>query len=86
MKRAMRAFLGSLLMPLLGVAGPAFAGTFYIPLPDPGDLSGSASSVKIWLSNSGTSAATVATTFLEADTDGTHRTAPGTPNSASPAL
>src|SRR5258708_29558915 len=84
MKRASRAFLVSLLFPLLGIAGPAFAGTFYIPIPDPGGLNGSATSVKIWLSNSGAAPTTVTNTFLEADTDGTLRSTPGTPSTLAP--
>src|SRR5882757_5036426 len=84
MKRASRALLSHLLLPLLGIAGPAFAGTVYIPIPDPGGLNGSASSVKIWLSNAGTAQASVANTFLEADTNGTQRTGPGTPSTLAP--
>ncbi|HSS47948.1 MAG TPA: hypothetical protein VLX28_03280 [Thermoanaerobaculia bacterium] len=76
--------MSSLLLLLPGIAGPAFAGTVYIPIPDPGGLNGSASSVKIWLSNAGTAQATVANTFLEADTDGTQRTSPGTPSTLAP--
>jgi len=78
-----RASLSSLLL-LLTLAGPALAGTVYIPIPDPGGLTGSANSVKIWLSNSGTTASNVATTFLEAGTDGTQRSAPGTPATLAP--
>ncbi|HEV7784555.1 MAG TPA: hypothetical protein VGQ28_04405, partial [Thermoanaerobaculia bacterium] len=84
MKRASRAFLSSLLLLLPGMAGPAFAGTVYIPIPDPGGLNGGASSVKIWLSNSGTAQSTVTNTFLEADTDGTQRSSPGTPSTLAP--
>src|ERR1700709_2280029 len=87
MQRASRAFLSRLLLPLLGllgIAGPALAGTVYIPIPDPGGLNGSASSVKIWLSNSGTAQTTVTNTFLEADTNGTQRTGPGTPSTLAP--
>lgn len=79
-----RAFLSSLLLPLLWAAGPAFAGTVYIPIPDPGGLTGSANSIKVWLSNSGTAQSTVTTTLLDADTDGTHRSAPGTQNTIAP--
>ncbi|HEV7508770.1 MAG TPA: hypothetical protein VGS07_28075 [Thermoanaerobaculia bacterium] len=76
--------MSSLLLLLPGIAGPAFAGTVYIPIPDPGGLNGGANSVKIWLSNSGTAPSTVTTTLLEADTDGTHRSAPGTQNTIAP--
>lgn len=81
--KALRAFLSSLLL-LPGIAGPALAGAVYIPIPDPGGLSGSATSVKIWLSNSGTAGSTVTTTFLEANTDGTQRSTPGTPSTVAP--
>src|SRR4051794_39331544 len=75
-----RTFLSSLLLSLLGIAGPAFAGSVYIPLPDPGGPNGSANSVKVWLSNSGAAQSTIKTTFLEADRDGTQRSAPATPS------
>ncbi|MFY9822258.1 MAG: hypothetical protein WAM82_12825 [Thermoanaerobaculia bacterium] len=84
MKRASRVFLGNSLLSLLGLAGPALAGTVYIPIPDPQGLNGSATSIKIWLSNSGTAASHVSTTFLEADTDGTQRSTPGTPSTLAP--
>src|ERR1700681_1150061 len=84
MKRASIAFLVRLWLPLLSLAGPAFRGTVSIPLPDPAGLNGSATSVKIWLSNSGTAPSTVTTTFLEANTDGTQRSTPGTPSTLAP--
>src|SRR5436305_8892722 len=75
-----RTFLSSLLLSLLGIAGPAFAGSVYSPLPDPGGPNGSANSVKIWLSNAGAAPSTIKTTLLEADRDGTQRSTPATPS------
>jgi hypothetical protein len=69
-----RAFLNALA--LLGIAGPAFAGTVYIPIPDAVGPNGSSRAVKIWLTNSGTSQSTVKTTYLDADRDGTKRSTP----------
>ncbi|HEX4966200.1 MAG TPA: hypothetical protein VF173_35655 [Thermoanaerobaculia bacterium] len=74
-----RALPGVLLASLLGIAGPAFAGSVYVPIPDPNGPNGSTHSVKIWVSNSGKTQSNLRTTFLETDTDGTHRTTPGTP-------
>src|SRR6185312_9655531 len=71
-----RAFLNGLALSLLGIAGPAFAGTVYIPIPDAVGPNGSSRAVKIWLTNSGASQSTVKTTYLDADKDGTKRSTP----------
>ena len=69
-----RAFLNGLALSLLGIAAPAFAGTVYIPVPDGTGANGSTQTVKIWLTNTGTSQVTVKTTYLDADKDGIQRT------------
>jgi len=51
----------------------AFAGTVYVPVPDPVGATGSAHILQVWISNSGTAARTFAATFLDAESDGTQR-------------
>lgn len=63
-----------LAIPLLAGAA-AFAGTVYIPVPDPVGSTGSSHVLQVWITNSGTAQRPYMTTYLAADTDGTKRSA-----------
>jgi hypothetical protein len=69
----MRKPLACLALSLLGNAGAAFAGTVYVPVPDPAGVAGSSHAVQIWITNSGTAQRPYTATFLEAESDGTQR-------------
>ena len=57
---------------LLGGAA-AFAGTVYIPVPDPVGSTGSLHAMQIWITNSGTAQQPYTATYLAAESDGTKR-------------
>jgi hypothetical protein len=63
-----------LAIPLLAGAA-AFAGTVYIPVPDPVGSTGSSHALQIWITNSGTAQRPYTATYLAAETDGTKRSA-----------
>jgi hypothetical protein len=73
-----------LALPLLGAAGAAFAGTVYVPVPDPVNGKGSSHLVQIWITNAGAQQAPYQATFLESGTDGTKRPAPATSSQVPP--
>jgi hypothetical protein len=54
-------------------ATAAFAGTVYIPVPDPVGSGGSSHVIQVWVTNSGTAQRPYAATYLEAESDGTKR-------------
>jgi hypothetical protein len=58
---------------LLGSAGAAFAGTIYVPVPDPVGSAGSTHVVQVWVSNTGTVQRPYAATLLKAESDGMQR-------------
>jgi len=68
----------------LAVAGAAFAGTVYIPVPDPIDGKGSSHVVQIWITNAGAQQAPYQATFLESATNGTKRPVPATSTQVPP--
>jgi len=70
MRKALAACLAS---SLLGSAGAAFAGTVYVPVPDPVGSTGSSHAMQIWITNSGTAQQPYTATFLAAESDGTQR-------------
>jgi hypothetical protein len=63
---------------LLGGAGAAFAGTVYIPVPDPVGSTGSSHAMQVWITNSGTAARPYTATLIAADSDGTKRSSKAT--------
>jgi hypothetical protein len=67
-----------LALSLLGGAGAAFAGTVYIPVPDPVGSTGSSHVMQIWITNSGTAQGPYTATFLAAESDGTKRSTKAT--------
>ncbi|HEX9941118.1 MAG TPA: hypothetical protein VGG03_03820 [Thermoanaerobaculia bacterium] len=69
-------FVASLALSLLGAAGPAFAGTVYVPVPDPVGATGSSHAMQVWITNSGAQQGPYKATFLDAGNDGTKRPAP----------
>jgi len=64
---------------LLGSAGAAFAGTVYVPVPDPVGSTGSSHALQICITNSGTAQQPYTATLLAAESDGTQRPAKATP-------
>jgi hypothetical protein len=67
--------VASLALSLLGAAGSAFAGTVYVPVPDPVGSTGSSHALQVWITNSGPQQRPYTAHFLEAETDGTRRPA-----------
>ncbi len=70
-----------LALALLGSSGAAFAGTVYIPVPDPVGSAGSSHAMQVWISNTGTAQRPYTATLLPAESDGLQRPAStaGTP-------
>jgi hypothetical protein len=62
----------------LGSAGAAFAGTVYVPVPDPVGSAGSTHVVQVWISNTGTVQRPYAATLLKAESDGMQRASKAT--------
>jgi hypothetical protein len=62
----------------------AFAGTVYIPVPDPAGSAGSSHLVQVWISNTGTVQRPYAATFLEAESDGLQRPGKATETPVAP--
>ncbi|HEY7216710.1 MAG TPA: hypothetical protein VIC28_18960 [Thermoanaerobaculia bacterium] len=62
-----------LAIPLLAGAAAAFAGTVYVPVPDPVGSTGSSHALQVWVTNSGTAQRSYTATYLAVDTDGTKR-------------
>ncbi len=62
-----------LAIPLLAGAAAAFAGTVYVPVPDPAGSTGSSHVLRLWITNSGTAQKSYTATYLTADSDGTKR-------------
>lgn len=62
-----------LALSLLGGTGAAFAGTVYIPVPDPVGSSGSSHSMQVWITNTGSVQRPYTATFLQAESDGLQR-------------
>ncbi len=62
-----------LALSLLGSLGTAFAGTVYIPVPDPLGSTGSSHTLQIWVSNTGAVQRPYTATYLAAESDGMQR-------------
>ena len=75
----MRKSLAAVLVAGILLAAPGFAGTVYVPVPDPVSAQGSTHVVQLWVTNTGTTPTPYTATVLNAETDGTQRPSQGPP-------